>query len=753
MPAVEQLSIEILGRLDPSVMQTVNTVREKLRDIGADARTSSEVMKRTYAQMFDGVGQGAKEQFAQAKDAAGNFQSFMSNVKSTFTGVFAVDVAKEFFQVAIEGAKELAVVMKDAGIEAATMEQMKLELSIELGKGGVPATKDIVDEWINKLQYFSDTTTIQMKDAADAFRGAVATGYTPAAAFDMIKHLTDIAAATVPGGMTPSEHFKQLQEEYMTAIKGGNLMEKVIRPLEASGVQIRPFLEKKLSIEPGKLGALGTNLSEEELKTIEEGLRQLYKDVKKGQVPAHLLQEFITESTAPGGKYAGAAAAMGKSAIGGWSTMLDKWQTIMRGIGTMELGPFEAIVNKINSSFTSAAYERVQSFFDGMAKKIDAMFSPQLVSMFDEFATTLGKQDWSGVAKSGNEAIEATAKMMKDMEPFIKWLAQDIPKDIQALLELTTAFEHFFDWIEKTIKKLAAFTLGPSAKDVSAAQLSAEIAQKEKSMDTSERLRVEHERVAAAQANNVEALQKLNDSLKTVTGNDLVHFNEAIDAATSALTQMTAGMAQMAQMASMGLGAGGTSGAGGFGLGSGYGGEGTAGAGGPIRAEAYGPSQGEYTHSTNYGPSGAHLQAGDYAVSPDMAAGHHLGQMFSFQDASGHTITGRYADLSYKTAGVPNSRTIEQWNGRDLGHVSNLQWLQFGGIIRKPTIAGLGEAGPEAVVPLNGNGGGLGGITLHYSPVIHGFGDIGGLLRSHAEELLQQLEAALSNRNAANALV
>ena len=50
-------------------------------------------------------------------------------------------------------------------------------------------------------------------------------------------------------------------------------------------------------------------------------------------------------------------------------------------------------------------------------------------------------------------------------------------------------------------------------------------------------------------------------------------------------------------------------------------GEGTAGAGGPVRAEAYGPSQGEFTHSTNYGPSGAHLQPGDYAVSPDRAAG------------------------------------------------------------------------------------------------------------------------------------
>ena len=132
MPATEQLNIEIMGKLDPSVMQTVNAVKQQLKDIGADARTSSEVMKRTYAQMFDGIGQGAKEQFAQAKDAAGNFQSFMDQVKATFTGVFAADIAKEFFNVAIEGAKKLIDVMKDASKQAADFELQTLELTTDM---------------------------------------------------------------------------------------------------------------------------------------------------------------------------------------------------------------------------------------------------------------------------------------------------------------------------------------------------------------------------------------------------------------------------------------------------------------------------------------------------------------------------------------------------------------------------------------------------------------------------------------------
>ena len=167
-------------------------------------------------------------------------------------------------------------------------------------------------------------------------------------------------------------------------------------------------------------------------------------------------------------------------------------------------------------------------------------------------------------------------------------------------------------------------------------------------------------------------------------------------------------------------------GSGGFGLGFGGAGgvPGVAGFGGPIRAEAYGPSQGEYTRDTLFGPTGAHLMQGDYAVSPDLSAGHYLGQMFRFTDAGGNTHTGRYADASYRTSGHPNSRTIEEWNGRDLGTVSDLSWFARGGIVSKKMLGWLGEAGKEAVIPLEGTKGksalqGLaGGHTFNFSPNI-----------------------------------
>jgi hypothetical protein len=405
-------------------------------------------------QAFAKAGQSSQQAFTAATQHASGFQNFLSNVKSTMTGVFAADIARDFFRIAIEGAEKLKDALIDAGKQAASMEQIKMEMGIELGTAGVPASADIVNKWIDKLQYFSDTTTIQMKDAADAFRGALATGYTPDAAFKMIQRITDVAAATVPMGMSPSEHFKQIQETYLSAIKGGNLMERAIRPLEREGIQIRPFLEQKLGIEAGNLGKMGEEMSEEQQAVTEGGLKQLYKDIKKGEVPAHLLEEFFKEQTAPGGKYFGAAAEMGQTAIGGWSTLLDKFQTIMRGIGSVELGPFEGIINKINASFTPEVYQKVQTFFDGIAKKINEAFTPALTQELDHLIATLGQQDWSRLTGPLNSAIEGLVKLTKEMGPLLEWFAKDLPEEIEGLLRLTAAIEkigakieHVFGWM------------------------------------------------------------------------------------------------------------------------------------------------------------------------------------------------------------------------------------------------------------------------------------------------------------------
>jgi tape measure domain-containing protein len=67
MAKEQELDIAILGRLDPSVMAAVNAAKAQLKSIGADARTSSEVMKRLYSQMFDGMGKSAKKGESEVK--------------------------------------------------------------------------------------------------------------------------------------------------------------------------------------------------------------------------------------------------------------------------------------------------------------------------------------------------------------------------------------------------------------------------------------------------------------------------------------------------------------------------------------------------------------------------------------------------------------------------------------------------------------------------------------------------------------
>lgn len=129
-------------------------------------------------------------------------------------------------------------------------------------------------------------------------------------------------------------------------------------------------------------------------------------------------------------------------------------------------------------------------------------------------------------------------------------------------------------------------------------------------------------------------------------------------------------------------GAAAATGGGGAGGGGGSSAQGSPGRGGPIRAECYGPnSEGATAADMRQirGSQGQLLQPGDYAVSSDLAAGHQVGEMFTFTDAAGHTITGRYADVSMRSPGNPNTRTIEQWNGRDLGYVSELHWSGGGG--------------------------------------------------------------------------
>jgi hypothetical protein len=185
----------------------------------------------------------------------------------------------------------------------------------------------------------------------------------------------------------------------------------------------------------------------------------------------------------------------------------------------------------------------------------------------------------------------------------------------------------------------------------------------------------------------------------------------------------------------------------GAGIYGGAAGGGTTGAGGPIRAEVYGPSVGERGHAQMFGFDNQPLVMGDYAVSPNLAAGHPKYARFSFTDAGGQVHIGRYADTSMHAPNVPNVNVIEGWNQKDLGTVSNLTWLAKGGIVRRPTMAVLGESGPEKVTPLNGSS--AGNHTFNFTiNVAAGMEGLRGTIRELAEEITAQVKDTLALEHA-----
>lgn len=78
----------------------------------------------------------------------------------------------------------------------------------------------------------------------------------------------------------------------------------------------------------------------------------------------------------------------------------------------------------------------------------------------------------------------------------------------------------------------------------------------------------------------------------------------------------------------------------------------------------------------------------------------------SFRNAI-NWIIRKWNDLQFKTPDVPGT----DWGGQTIS-TPDIPYLAAGGIVTRPTLAMIGEAGPEAVVPLSRYNGGSGGPTV-----------------------------------------
>ena len=112
-----------------------------------------------------------------------------------------------------------------------------------------------------------------------------------------------------------------------------------------------------------------------------------------------------------------------------------------------------------------------------------------------------------------------------------------------------------------------------------------------------------------------------------------------------------------------------------------------------------------------FDPFGGLSEIGRLDISGNMQK---LNQMKNQSTALSLGGSGVVPNAGQRATGILKS--LHGWQGSPLPAFAN------GGIVNKPTLAMVGESGPEAIVPL-GRGGGAGGVTININGPTYGFDD------------------------------
>jgi type 1 fimbria pilin len=468
------LTIDVLGRLDPSLIQTINETEARLKELGASTKTQNVFMGQVYKEAFSGMGASAKKEFEEATKQANKFNDFMANVKSTFTGVFAADTASKFFDVAIAGAQKLGEAMKEASNIAGNMELQKAELGIDL-----QFPEDKMKQFTQYLWAHSAKVPVNVAAQMETSRLLSTTTLEtdPQKKMDYIIHekemLEDLSAATVPAGEMGqnavaklNEHLTEIAKNVTNMQKYGISLERNLLPLENAGLLIRPMLAAKEGLLPE--GVTPENMLEKMNQTqIDEVYGQLAKMIKKRDITESTVMDILYGQDQKGGKFFGAADKISKTTPGVESSTQDVYLYFMTKLGEIENGPLKTFLDKINSGFANSI-PGIEKFFDTMGQKM----SPSLNQAVDKFTGTLGKQDWSKVQEELGKIIDDLPKFIDKMKPIMDWFAKDLPDEINTLLRFTHVIEEVGTAIEKAFGWMLNFNLAKPATpaDIQAAK-------------------------------------------------------------------------------------------------------------------------------------------------------------------------------------------------------------------------------------------------------------------------------------------
>jgi tape measure domain-containing protein len=368
---VEALNIEIMGKLDPSLIAAVNAAKARLKELGADARTSSEFMKRFYAQAFDGMGASAKKGekevkgvFARIAEAGKKSAEHISHsFKHAFheigtevmrgigfgAGFSIVGNISQGIGNAMESVKEFAHGAVEIHAEREALQSTIHSILASQGRGGQAAAMDMMfrsfegQKGPETYQQLSQATSLLLGAAPERFKtvGSVET---------QLQHLADVSRdATAFSGVT---------QAYTRILAEGKVDAAHLREMSVdTGFNFKKAMADALKLSPEQLTDL----------------------MKKGKITGKqsidALMKGMELMTGPGGAAYQHAEAQLQGLNGIFKRFEGHFQDFQDSFGMQMENFLRPIANEVLKYLTPSVLTHAFDRFEGLAKGLGISIS------------------------------------------------------------------------------------------------------------------------------------------------------------------------------------------------------------------------------------------------------------------------------------------------------------------------------------------------------------------------------------------
>jgi tape measure domain-containing protein len=659
MPSQKQysLDIELGGKIDPSLARAVGMSEKELKRLQDAINTVNKAVNKQAEAWLN-----VSPQIDKAHES-------LKRMAETAAGVFTADAlmgaAEGFVDVLRDGLYVTVRIAQQASKAASDWQQLSL------GMGNLFRDQAFANQLMGQLQATANLSPFQATDLAGVSRKLAGYGVGENALFDVTKRLGDIATGSGGG----REVLDRMALAYGEAVAGEVVTTREINQLTQAGVPIWKELEK----------LTGKNVLD------------LRKEIEQHGLKSDWLYKVIQDLTDKGGLFNDAMKNFSETFEGLSTTFEDKTAIILRGLGDVVNEWAGAALKMANDS---PLWDQAQTWFhelNAMSQAtlgfIQSLPSSELMGKFEPYLTKVQEafdhfNNWIGSfftefhnpatgnietavnatgAEQFKKAIDAITNIFAEIADFltsdamkslVKWEGADIADSLKGV----------FRGLEEIVDVMDDVAQGNWGK------LAADIKKYDIDLPNAD--------YSGSDAGKLEYIQRQQEEEQARHNAEI--YDQQAQKAHAALQGAMPGDWES-------RGAGGS-----------WGGASS----GPIRGEYYGHNFGEYNRDANY-YGNQQLSDNDVAISPDLLAQYPMGSMIDVTQGGKRIGTYRVGDVSYKSPGQPNSRTIE---------------------VRDQKLDGDVQIAPH--------------VTINYSPTIHHTGNDANfrqMLREHADEVAEQV--------------